>query len=137
MAKHPKVTYIDFDDPDDLGHAGQYDAFLDAAHYLDAMIGNLWKALQADPFYRNNTTFIICPDHGRGIGEHWTNHGTSAPHSNETWLAVLGPDTPPTGEMKNAGQIYQDQIAQTIARLLGLTFTANHPVNNSIETVFK
>ena len=136
-ANHPKVTYIDFDDPDDLGHAGQYDSFLDAAHYLDAMIGNLWKAMQADPFYKNNTTFVICPDHGRGIGERWTSHGTSAPHSNETWLAVLGPDTPPMGEMKNPGQIYQDQIAQTIAQLLGFTFTANHPVNNKIESVFK
>src|ERR1700744_3220464 len=136
-ANHPKVTYIDFDDPDELGHAGKYDSYLDAAHYLDAMIGNLWNTLQADPFYKGNTTFVICPDHGRGIGNHWTSHGTSAPHSNETWLAVLGPDTPAKGEMKDPGQIYQDEIAQTIAQLLGFTFTANHPVNDKIASVFK
>lgn len=99
-ANHPKMVYIDFADPDDLAHAGQYDSYLDAAHYLDAMIGNLWTAMQADPFYKDNTTFIICPDHGRGVGDQWTSHGTSAEHSNETWLIAIGPDTLPSGEMK-------------------------------------
>jgi hypothetical protein len=136
-ANHPKMVYIDFVDPDDLGHAGQYDYYLDAAVYLDAMIGNLWKAMQANPFYKNNTTFVICPDHGRGVGNKWTGHGTSAEHSNETWLAVLGPDTPAGGEMKEASEIHQDQIAQTIAKLLGFTFKANHPVGNVIPSVFK
>lgn len=134
-ANHPKMIYIDFADPDELGHAGQYDCYLDAAHYLDAMIGNLWTAMQADPFYKDNTTFIICPDHGRGLGNQWTSHGTSAEHSNETWLIAIGPDTPPSGEMKNASQIYQDQIAQTIGHLLGFNFKANHPVGDPIKSV--
>lgn len=136
-ANHPKFTYIDFADPDDLGHAGQYDYYLDAAHYLDAMIGNLWRTLQADPFYKDNTTIVICPDHGRGVGSGWTSHGSGTPRSNETWLAVIGPDTPPTGEMKNPGQVYQDQLAQTMAQLLGFTFTANHPVAKAVHSVFK
>ncbi|MBT2619897.1 sulfatase-like hydrolase/transferase [Chryseobacterium sp. ISL-6] len=134
-ANHPKMVYIDFADPDDLGHAGQYDYYLDSAHYLDAMIGNLWAAMQADPFYKDNTTFIICPDHGRGLESQWTSHGSSSEHSNETWLIALGPDTPPSGEMKNTAQIYQDQIAQTIASLLGFTFKTNHPVGESIKSV--
>lgn len=134
-ANHPKFTYIDFVDPDDLGHAGQYDYYLDAGNYLDAMIGSLWNAMQEDPFYKDNTTFIICPDHGRGLGEQWTGHGSSAKHSNETWLAVLGPDTPAKGEMKDSAQIYQDQIAQTIANLLGFEFKANHPVAAPIKSV--
>ena len=136
-ANHPKFTYIDFADPDDLGHAGQYDHYLDAAHYLDAMIGNLWRTLQADQFYKDNTTIVICPDHGRGVGSGWTSHGSDTARSNETWLAIIGPDTPPTGEMKNTGQIYQDQIAQTMAKLLGFTFTANHPVAAAVNSVFK
>ena len=136
-ANHPKAVYIDFVDPDDLGHAGQYDYYLDAAVYLDKMIKSLWETMQADPFYKDNTTFIICPDHGRGVGDKWTGHGSSAERSNETWLAVLGPDTPATGEMKIAAQIYQDQIAQTIAKLLGLEFKANHPVGSPILSVLK
>ncbi|NCD70241.1 alkaline phosphatase family protein [Mucilaginibacter agri] len=136
-ANHPKVTYIDFDDPDDLAHAGQYDSYLDAIHYLDTMIGNLWKMYQNDPLYKDKTTFVICPDHGRGLINQWTDHGSNTAHSNETWLAVIGPDTPVTGEVKSAGQIYQDQIAQTIANLLGFNFVANHPVGAPIVSVFK
>ena len=75
QAKHPKVTYIDFGDPDEYAHAGQYEKYLDDIFNLDAMIGNLWQMMQKDPFYKNNTTFLILPDHGRGIGAQWTDHG--------------------------------------------------------------
>ncbi|NIJ53866.1 sulfatase-like hydrolase/transferase [Dyadobacter arcticus] len=134
-ANHPKVIHIDFGDTDELGHAGLYSSYLDAAHYMDAMIGNLWKTMQADEFYKDNTTFFIYPDHGRGTIDKWTSHGTSAPGSNETWLAVIGPDTPATGEIKSKTQIYQDQFAQTMAQTLGFTFTANHPVAEPLPSV--
>lgn len=134
-ANHPKVVYIDFADTDDLGHAGQYDFYLDAGRYLDEMIGKLWQSMQADPFYKNNTTFVICPDHGRGLNDKWISHGASIAHANETWLAVIGPDIPANGEMKDSSQIYQDQIAQTMAKLLGFYFKSDHPVGASISTV--
>jgi len=137
MANHPKVVYIDFADPDDFAHAGQYDSYLDAGHYLDAMIGTLWAMLQQDPFYKDKTTIMVYPDHGRGLDNKWTSHGPSALHSNETWLAVIGPGTSPTGEMKTQEQIYQDQFAQTAARLLGFKFIANHPVGEPVKTIMK
>lgn len=136
-ANHPRVVYIDFVDPDDFGHAGQYDSYLDAGHYLDAMIGSLWKTLQADPFYKDKTALLVYPDHGRGVGPGWTNHGSNEPRSNETWLAVIGPGVPVRGEVRDQGQIYQDQIAQTVAHMLGFTFTANHPVGDRVESVAK
>lgn len=136
-ANHPRVLHIDFADPDDFGHAGEYDSYLDSGHYLDAMIGGLWESMQKDPFYKGNTTFVIYPDHGRGQDKHWTSHGTSAPGSNETWLAVIGPDTPADGEMKDQTRIYQDQIAQTAANIMGLNFTANHPVAEPVKTAVK
>lgn len=64
MANHPKVVYIDLADPDDFGHAGQYDFFLDAAHYIDAMFASLWRMIQEDFFYKNKTAIMIYPDHG-------------------------------------------------------------------------
>lgn len=137
MANYPKVVHIDFADPDDFAHAGQYDSFLDAGHYLDAMIGSLWNTLQQDPFYKDKTTIMIYPDHGRGLESKWTSHGSSVPHASETWLIVIGPDTPAAGEVKTKMQIYQDQIAQTAARLLGFRFTANHPVGEPVKTVSK
>ena len=136
-ANHPRVVHIDFADPDNFGHAGEYDSYLDAAHYLDAMIGKLWETMQKDPFYKDKTTFMIYPDHGRGTNKSWTGHGTSAPGSNETFLAIIGPDTPKGGEMKEKTQIYQDQFAQTAAQIMGFKFTANHPVGEPLQAAIK
>jgi hypothetical protein len=123
-ANHPKVIYIDFGDTDEYAHHGQYDHYLLDIHNLDAMIKKLWDMMQQDPFYKDNTTFFIVPDHGRGLGSEWTSHGSSIAHSNETWFMVMGPDTEPLGEMKKNEQIYQTQFAQTIAQLLGFEYVA-------------
>jgi hypothetical protein len=73
-------------------------------------------------FYKNNTTFFLVPDHGRGVGDEWTDHGSGTAHSNETWFMVMGPDTKPLGEMKTKEQIFQTQYATTIAALLGFNY---------------
>lgn len=134
-ANHPKVVYIDFADVDELGHRGRYDDYLDAAHYTDQMIGSLWDMVQRDPFYKDKTTFVICTDHGRGSGADWTSHTSSIKGSGDTWLAVIGPDTPPLGEVSGSNQIYQDQFAQTMAHLLGFEFKAEHPIGERIKTI--
>ncbi|MEZ4968565.1 MAG: phosphoglyceromutase [Flavobacteriaceae bacterium] len=137
QAKHPKVVHIDFADTDNYGHSGDYSNYLDAAHFIDAMIASLWTTIQKDPFYKDKTAILVYPDHGRGIGEKWTGHGTGAPGSEETWLVALGPGIAPMGENRIKGQIFQDQIAQTASKLLGFTFQADHPVGKSIESIVK
>lgn len=122
QARHPKVVYIDFGDTDEYAHAGKYDHYLLDAHNLDAMIKGLWEMMQKDPFYKGNTTFLIVPDHGRGTGKEWTSHGSDTPHSNETWFMAMGPSVRPLGEVKANEQIYQDQYAKTIAKLLGFDY---------------
>lgn len=136
LAHHPRVVYLDLADTDEYGHEGKYDAYLEAIHNIDAMIGHLWERLQQDGFYKNNTTFIIVPDHGRGDDHQWTSHGSSIPHANDTWLLVMGPDTPVLGEVKASQQIYQDQFAKTLADLLGFNFTSQqHPIGEAIPGV--
>ncbi|WP_339709199.1 phosphoglyceromutase [uncultured Kriegella sp.] len=135
QAKHPKVVHIDFADTDNYGHSGDYNNYLDAAHFIDGMIANLWETVQNDSFYKNKTAILVYPDHGRGIGEKWTGHGTSAPRSDETWLVALGPNIAHLGEVSDEGQIYQDRIAQTAASLLGMFFKANHPVGEKIQGI--
>ena len=137
MAQHPRLFYIDFGDLDCYGHDGEYNQYLDAAYKTDLIIKDLWEYLQSDPFYKDQTTLMICTDHGRGEGARWTSHGSSAPHSDETFLMVLGPDSRPLGEVKMAGQIYQDQYAQTIANLLGFNFTPSHPVGEAVKSILK
>jgi hypothetical protein len=135
LARHPRILYIDLGDNDDFAHAGEYGDYLDAAHYADAMFRDLWNTVQKDPFYRNNTTFLIFPDHGRGIGPDWTSHGSDITHSDETYLLALGAGIPAKGELKTSGQIYQAQYAQTIAELLGFHFSSEHPVAEPVKQV--
>jgi len=134
---HPRVLQLSFIETDALAHDGRYDFYLDAAHYNDAMIADLWNMMQNDPFYKDQTTFIVTEDHGRGYGDNWQHHYYSVPHSDEIFLGVMGPDTPPSGEQHGKGQLYQNQVAQTIAAFLGLKFENGHETGLPIAVVFE
>lgn len=137
-AYKPKVLYIAFDETDDFAHAGMYDQYIGSAHAQDAMIRDLWNTVQSMPQYKNKTTLLITVDHGRGdmVKANWCHHGTKIEDAHEIWLAVMGPDTKALGELKTAGQLYQKQIAATLAKLMGFTFTAEHPVADPITSVY-
>ena len=123
MKNHkPKVLYVSFGETDEFAHNARYDHYLMAAHHNDNFIQRLWKQAQEDPFYRDKTTFIVTTDHGRGVGKQWTDHGTEAERSEETWVMAFGKDIPALGEMENNGPFYNKQIAPTIAALLGIDF---------------
>ena len=49
----------------------------------------------------------------------------------------MGPEITPKGEIKTESQIYQKQFAQTIAKIMGYTFSADHPVDIEVKEVFK
>ena len=138
-ARKPKVVYIAYGETDEWAHAGQYRSYLDAAHQVDAWIKQLWDFVQSAPQYRNKTTFFITTDHGRGDinKDEWTSHNDKIQDSHEMWLAVLGPGIPVRGEIKEKVQLYQEQFAQTIAKLMGYTYKATHPVAEEIKYVFK
>jgi DNA mismatch repair protein MutH len=76
--------------------------------------------MQALPAYRDQTTFIITTDHGRGSGPvDWKEHGVEQHGSENIWIAVMGPDTQPLGERTRTAPVTQAQIAATVAALLG------------------
>ena len=52
----------------------------------------------------------------------WKEHGTDQKGSNNIWIAVIGPDTPPLGERRAVPAVTQAQIAATIAELVGEDF---------------
>ena len=137
--RKPKVLYIAFDETDDLAHAGMYDLYLGSAHAEDGMIADLWNYIQSTPQYKNKTTLIITCDHGRGDNpkENWKDHGEKIKDAGHIWIAAIGPDTQPGGEMKNKNVLYQEQLAATFAKVLGFTFTANHPIAEPITTIYK
>lgn len=124
--RHPRVVYIAYGETDDFAHDGSYDRYIDAAHRTDQMLSELWKWLQTDPFYRDNTTLLISTDHGRGgTPDTWMSHASPAgssklgiedapdgiPGSDQTWFAAIGP--PVKSDGLTSGKWTQSQIAAT------------------------
>lgn len=134
----PRVMYFAFDETDDFAHAGEYGAYLNSAHATDGFIGELWNYLQSESAYKDKTTMIITCDHGRGNNaEDWKHHGKKINDADQIWFAVLGPDTPATGELKGAEQYYQNQVAKTLAAFLGLDYKGEGTTGDAVVAMMK
>ncbi len=124
----PRLIYIGYGETDDFAHDGEYHHYLDAAHRADGFIRDLWQFVQTDPRYRGKTTLVITTDHGRGSGPRWTDHASDVVGAEAIWVALLGDGVPALGEATNMTPAHQDQVAATVAALLGLDFTAGRAV---------
>jgi len=130
----PKVLYISFDETDHFAHEGRYDKYLSSAQYIDGFIKSLWQWVQTQPQYKNKTTLIITTDHGRGdtAMDDWRHHGSKMPNCDQIWMAIMGPDTPALGEVKATQQWHQNQVAATMATLLGFEFKTSEKTGGPI-----
>jgi hypothetical protein len=119
-AHKPRVLFVGYGETDNWAHQGRYDLVLDSAHRMDGFVRELWETMQAIPQYRDQTTFIITADHGRGSGPvDWKEHGVEQKGSENVWIAVMGPDTAALGERTHSGTVTQAQIAATVAAFVG------------------
>ena len=140
LRKHqPRVLYVAYGETDDFAHGGKYDEYLKSARRTDEFIAGLWDWVQTQDQYRDKTTFIITTDHGRGTQpiETWKSHGDKVSGAGQIWLAVIGPDTPATGEQKVSRQLYQNQVAATAAALLGVNYKNEKKAGDKIPSVFR
>ena len=137
--KKPKILYISYGETDEWAHHGYYRSYLEAAHLVDKWIKEIWTFVQSDPQYKNKTAIFITTDHGRGDinKEEWTSHGSGIVDAYQIWFAAMGFNIISSGEQKNNVQLFQDQFAQTIAKLLGFTYKATHPISPEIKSVIK
>ncbi len=128
QAQKPLVLFVGYGETDNWAHSGRYDLVLQSAHEFDHFVAELWNAMQEMPEYRGHTTFLITTDHGRGSGPvEWKDHGKDQKGSENIWLAVMGPDTPPLGERTRVAPITQSQIAATLAAFLGQDYRRAFP----------
>jgi Type I phosphodiesterase / nucleotide pyrophosphatase len=132
----PKIVFLGLGETDEAAHHARYDLYLEKANEADRMIAELWHYVQTTTGYKDNTTFIITTDHGRGNKKNnWPEHGMFISGSSQTWLAVIGPTIASTGEIKEDQQLYQKQLAQTIAALVGEKFEPGSPSDRPGLTV--
>ena len=136
--KHPRVLYLSLGETDDWAHAGKHPEYLESAHRVDGYLKRLWETVQAIPQYRGKTSLIFSTDHGRGEGAEWTKHGEKVPEAKYIWMAFLGPDIAALGERSGIAPVTQNQIAATLAALLGEDYPASVPKSGApIQSVFR
>jgi hypothetical protein len=135
--KKPRALFIGYGETDEWAHAGRYKDYLDAAHQIDKWLQEIWSFVQSDAQYKNKTVLLITVDHGRGDIKkpNWTDHGAEIQDAHEIWFGLIGAGVPAKGEQTTEMQLYQRQFAQTMANLLGLNFTAKHPVGEAIKAL--
>jgi hypothetical protein len=134
----PRVLFVGFGVTDEWAHRGRYAELLRAMHVADSLIAELWRTVQSMPAYRDSTTLVITTDHGRGSSAaSWRDHDERTSGADETWVAMIGPATPATGELRT-GEIRASQIAATIAALLGEDYvSASSGVGSPIAGVMR
>ena len=127
-SQKPRALFVGYGETDNWAHSGRYDLVLESAREWDHFVAELWSTMQQMPEYRDQVTFILTADHGRGSGPvEWKEHGKDQKGSENIWLAVIGPDTPPLGERTHAPSIVQSQIAATVAAFLGQDYRSVAP----------
>lgn len=135
--QHPKVVFLGLGETDEYAHKGRYDQYLQKAHQVDRMLAELWYFVQTDPFYKDNTVFLITTDHGRGSKRNkWSQHGFWVKGSGEAWMAMIGAGIASEGEIKTKERLYQKQIASTVSLLLHEKFEVpDHTVAGPLKLI--
>lgn len=124
----PRALFIGYGETDEWAHSGRYDNVLRSARAVDSLVNQLWTTLQSMPQYRGTTTMVLTTDHGRGASrDSWRRHDEKTRGSDETWIALLGPDTPVLGNRRNPASITASQIAATLAAVLGEDYASAVP----------
>lgn len=126
--RKPSVLFLSLGETDEWAHASKYAEYIRAANRVDLYLKAIWEQTQSMPEYRGVTSLIVTVDHGRGRAPvDWKSHGEKLDETKYIWMGFLGPDTKPLGERKNAGPVTQNQIAATVAALLGEAYHAAVP----------
>lgn len=117
----PRVLYMMLGETDDWAHEGRYERVLQTLALTDAWFKELWTWLQSQDEYRDKTTILITTDHGRGnTPSDWNTHGAKVEGAQYTWLAAIGPDFSQRGEWRDAPTVYTNQVAATMAAVMGV-----------------
>ncbi|MCU0829523.1 MAG: hypothetical protein MUE52_19595 [Tabrizicola sp.] len=129
----PRFLMVNYQDPDYV-HWGNPSHYTRAIAIIDEGLQRLVAAADADPFYRDNTVFVITPDCGRDanpLADVPFQHHFNSRSAHETWAVIFGPGI---GRGVIDRPVDQSAIAPTIAAAMG--FRADRAEGIAIEGAF-
>lgn len=129
----PRFLMVNYQDPDYV-HWGNPSHYTRAITIIDEGLQRLVSMADADPFYRDNTIFVITPDCGRDanpLAEVPFQHHFNSRSAHETWAVVFGPGI---GKGVVDRPVDQSAIAPTIAAAMG--FAATRAEGRAVEEMF-
>jgi hypothetical protein len=90
----PSLLWITMHDMD-IAHSGAYSLYIEGIRRTDRLCAEIWKAVQSEPEYKDNTTLFILPDFGRdadydAAGNGFQHHRTGDAASRTTWMMAFG-----------------------------------------------
>ncbi len=125
---------INYEDPDAV-HLGTKSHYTRGISIIDKSIQQLVKTVETDPFYKDNTVFVIVPDCGRTnnlLMDIPYQHHFNTRSTREIFAMIYG-----TGIAKNQiinHTVDQTSIAATVAQIMG--FEAEFAEGPILEEVF-
>ena len=115
----PKLMMVNYQDPD-MVHWGIKSHYTRAISVIDKGIHQLVKATEIDPFYRDNTVFVIVPDCGRDDNALMSvpfQHHFNTKSSHEVFAMLYGPGIG-RGQLVDKA-VDQTSVTSTVAALMG------------------
>jgi hypothetical protein len=114
---HPRFLFVSLGESDEYAHQGNRLGYLDALHYADGVIAELYAATHGPNAHGRATTLLVTADHGRS--NDFRDHGERWPESSRSWLVALGDDVS-RGALRGAGDRALADLAPTVRAWLGL-----------------
>ncbi len=130
----PRLMMVNYQDPDYV-HWGNASHYTRAISIIDEGLSRLVAAADADPFYRDNTIFVVTPDCGRDANPLMDvpfQHHFNSRSAHETWALIFGPGIEKGRVLDRA--IDQSAVAPTIAAAMG--FRAQAAEGDVLGSVF-
>lgn len=115
----PKLLMVNYQDPDYV-HLGTKSHYTRGIAGIDQGIHQIYRAVESDPFYKNNTVFVIVPDCGRDsniLMDVPFQHHSNSRSTREIFAMVLGKGIKQNQTIDTI--VDQTSIASTVAQIMG------------------
>lgn len=122
MTEHqPTLLLVNIIGPDISGHSNNWNWYLSTLSSTDKYVNTLWEHTQTNPFYSDQTSFIVTSDHGRhldSIADGFISHGDGCAGCRHIQFVGFGPAFRANYEVNEEAD--QRVIPEIVANILGL-----------------